>query len=291
MCLLPVRTALENFKIGCFPTRAGSGTSFLIARILSCWGIRYIEADVDPIEYRIMYSVEDTHWWYLGMNTIFSEIVKRQIPQKSYRILDSGCGTGGAAEHLLRQFGSVVEMDLSLTGLGYCKKRTLKDLVCGSVGQLPLQTASFDLVASFDVLYEKSVPDVRTAIIEVSRILMPGGYFVLRVPAYDWLRGRHDEAVNTGRRFTRREISRLVIDSGFDILHSSYVNAILFPLALGKRLGEKLFPKSKPVSDFYVPGKLVNRLLAAILRAEAPVVSRFGLPFGLSIALVAQKPL
>lgn len=238
-----------------------------------------------------MYSVEDTHWWYLGMNTIFSEIIRRQIPQRPYRILDSGCGTGGVVEHLLQQYGNVVGVDLSLTGLGYCKKRKLKNLVCGSVGQLPLQTASFDLVTSFDVLYEKSIPDVRTAIIEVSRILMPGGYFVLRVPAYDWLRGRHDEVVNTGRRFTRREISRLVVESGLQILHSSYINVILFPLALCKRLCERLLPKSKTVSDFYVPGKLANRLLAAILRAEAPVVSRFSLPFGLSIALVAQKPL
>ena len=235
--------------------------------------------------------MEDNHWWYLGMNTIFDEIIRRQIPQKTERILDVGCGTGGATQNLLKKFGDVVGMDLSLIGLGYCKKRNLKDLVCGSISQLPMQSASFNLATSFDVLYEKSVPDVRAALTELKRTLMPGGYFILRVPAYDWLRGRHDEAVNTGRRFTRKEISRLVVESGFDILHSSYVNTILFPLALSKRLGEKLFPKSKPVSDFYVPGKLANRLLAAILRAEAPVVSRCGLPFGLSIALVAQKPL
>jgi len=244
---------------------------------------------MDPDEYRIMNSVEDTHWWYLGMNTIFGEIIRRQIPKKTYRILDAGCGTGGTTQHLLKNFGSVVGMDLSLTGLGYCKQRNQKNLVCGSISLFPLQSASFDLVTSFDVLYEKGVPDVRAAITEINRILIPGGFFVLRVPAYNWLRGRHDDAVNTARRFTRGEISRLISKNGFKILQSSYVNAILFPLALCKRLGEKLFPKSKPVSDFYVPGNLANRFLTAILRAEAPVVARLGFPFGLSIALVAQK--
>ena len=69
---------------------------------------------------------------------------------------------------------------------------------------------------------------------EIKRVLSPGGHLLLRLPAYDWLRGRHDEAVHTARRFTVKGIKDLLHSTGFTVLHSSYANTILFPFALGK---------------------------------------------------------
>jgi ubiquinone/menaquinone biosynthesis C-methylase UbiE len=238
-----------------------------------------------------MFSVEDTHWWYLGMAAVFNEVITRWVPNKEMRILDAGCGTGASMQGWLSNYGSVTGMDIAIDALKFCMMRQLNRLIRGSIDQIPFQPASFDMVTSFDVLYERTIPEVLTAIVEINRILVPGGFFVLRVPAYDWLRGRHDNTVNTARRFTIKGISELLHTGGFLILHRSYVNAILFPVALWKRVVEKWFPKSKTVSDFYVPGQLTNRILTAILKSEAPIVSGFGFPFGLSIAVVAQKPL
>ncbi len=246
---------------------------------------------MDPNAYKTMFSVEDTHWWYIGMAAIFKEIFTHWVPNNNLRILDEGCGTGGSMHNWLSDFGSVTGLDISMVALEHCHLRHLNKLILGSICQMPIQSASYDMVTSFDVFYEKTVPEVLTAIKEINRVLLPGGFLVLRVPAYNWLHGRHDDAVNTARRFTRKEISILLRSGGFLVRHSSYVNSILFPVILVKRMLEKYFTTGKTVSDFYVPGKLVNRILTFILKAESPMVSRFGLPFGLSIAVVAQKSL
>lgn len=247
--------------------------------------------DLDPNEYKTMFSIEDTHWWYLGMAAVFSDLISRWVPQKGLRILDAGCGTGASMQGWLSSFGIVTGLDISKAALEFCQRRHLERLIQGSINHMPIQSARFDMAASFDVLYERTVPDVLAAIQEINRVLVPGGYFVLRVPAYNWLRGRHDDQVNTGRRFTSKEISECLKRGGFSIRHYSHVNAILFPAALVKRMVEAWFPKSRTISDFYVPGRTSNRILTAILKTEANIVSRYAIPFGLSIAVVAQKPL
>lgn len=246
---------------------------------------------MDPSEYKAMFLLEDTHWWYRGMAAIFKEVIALKVQNKGMRILDAGCGTGASIQGWLSEFGNVTGLDISIDALEFCRKRNINRLIQGSISQMPVRSASFDMVTSLDVLYERTVPDVPAAIVEINRLLVPGGYFVLRVPAYNWLHGRHDDRVNTARRFTRGEISQLLYEGGFLIRHRSYVNTILFPVALLKRIVEKSFPKNKTVSDFYVPGKLINRGLTAILKSETLIVAKMGFPYGLSIAVVAQKPL
>jgi hypothetical protein len=59
---------------------------------------------------------------------------------------------------------------------------------------------------------------------------------LLRVAGYDWLRGEHDLVVKTLHRYTRPEVGRALAQSGFAVVHSSYANTFLFPLAVVKRL-------------------------------------------------------
>ena len=247
---------------------------------------------MDSEEYDIMFRIEDSHWWYRGMAKIYQELFKRFVPiNKNQRILDAGCGTGATMQSFLANYGSVTGVDVSPIALAYCRKRDLKSLTCASVCNTPFASQSYDLVTSFDVLYANSIPDVPAAIREFERILTPGGFLVLRLPAYNWLRGRHDTAVDTARRFTTNNISKLLAEGGFSVCHRSYANAILFPLVFVKRVLENWFPHNKTTSDFYVPNRVVNRIFTALLGAEANLVARTGLPFGLSVAVIARKSL
>ena len=64
-------------------------------------------------EYQIMHQVEDTLWWYKGM-----EIISRAVLEKNYsrggklKILDAGCGTGGVMKYLA-DYGNVTGLDIS----------------------------------------------------------------------------------------------------------------------------------------------------------------------------------
>lgn len=237
-----------------------------------------------------MFGAERRHWWYRGMKCITCALLDRwYAPGAGLRILDAGCGTGGAMTSYLARYGPVTGIDLERAALAFCLSRGAERLVRASVMQLPFRAGSFDLVTSFDVLYEQGVPDDLAALREFDRVLAGGGRVLLRLPAYDWLRGRHDRAVHTRRRYTRRRIALLLAQAGFAIEHLSYANTFLFPLALAKRLSDRLRPRSGP-SDLTLSVGPFNGLLAAILSAEAPLVAGRGLPFGLSVVAAGRKP-
>jgi SAM-dependent methyltransferase len=238
-----------------------------------------------------MYRVEGRHWWYRGIEAITCAILQRWLPEnRNRRILDAGCGTGAAMANFLSGFGRVTGLDLSPIALGFCRLRGSAPLACATVSALPFDRSSFDLVTSFDVLYIRTVPDVSAALIEFARILLPGGHLLLRLPAYDWLRGRHDQAVWTARRFTIPQTTNLLRESGLGTIYSTYANTFLFPVALVKRLVDHHFMTKDISSDLSMPPRLINKLLEAILKWEAPLAAHVSLPYGLSLYVLAQKP-
>jgi SAM-dependent methyltransferase len=136
----------------------------------------------------------------------------------------------------------VTGVDIHPLALRYCRKRGLSRIACASVVDLPFASARFDVVTSFDVLYEKAVASDLEALREIARVLIPGGRVFLRLPAYDWLRGQHDKTIHTRKRYTAKQVAHLLIESGLVVEHVSFANTFLFPFALLKRLGERIVP-------------------------------------------------
>ena len=241
-------------------------------------------------EYEVMYRVEDHHWWYLGMERISCSLLERALPPereaRSLKILDAGCGTGAVMKYLAR-YGEVTGLDLSAEALKFSRRRGHSRLVQASVLQVPFASGSFDVLVSFDVISEVAVGEGQ-AMREFARLLRPGGIMLLRVPAYAWLRGQHDVAVNLARRYSRGEIIAKLQASGLTPLHTSYANTFLFPVAAAKRWSERFLPEQRG-SDLILSTGAVNGILRSILSAEAPMISSIGLPFGLTVAALARK--
>jgi SAM-dependent methyltransferase len=241
-------------------------------------------------EYRTIFTVEDQHWWYVGMQSITTTLIARLYPHRTdLHILEAGCGTGAAMSYL-GPFGPVTGCDLSGLALQFCRQRGLRSLNQASVLHLPFDSSCFDLVTSFDVLYHRAVDDYGQALGEFGRVLKSGGYLLLRLPAYDWLRGRHDQVIHTARRFTTTELGRSLAASGFSIEKLSYANTLLFPLALAKRLLERVWPSENSHSDIHPNPAWQDKLLAQFLFAEARWLARRNLPFGLTVIAIGRKP-
>jgi SAM-dependent methyltransferase len=230
-------------------------------------------------------------------------------------ILDAGCGTGGNLRWLAR-FGRAYGVDLSPHALGFCARRRLSTVARASVLALPFAGATFDLVTSFDVIYHLDVADDAAALREMWRVLKPGGWALIRVPALEGLRSAHDAAVHTRQRYTLGELCDKLRRAGFELRRASYANSLLFPLAAASRLiGRAVLAcgappgrgsgarqgaggywrtaghaSGEPASDVRPAPAAVNALCAAIMTLEARLIARADLPIGLSALALAQRP-
>ena len=252
---------------------------------------------ITPGAYRRMFALEDSHWWFDGMEAISARLLDGWTAPAAPRVLDAGCGTGRNLRFLGERYGPdpPVGLDHSDVALGCCATRGAAGrLVCGSVNDLPFADHSFDLVTSFDVLMTAGVDD-RAALREFARVLRPGGALLLRVPAYDALRGRHDREWAVARRYGRAGLRAKLVAAGFPAsgLKLSHANAWLLPVAVAKRLLERLRPPRGDSDLSLGAGRtsFVGRLLRAALASEAPLVARRpgGLPAGLSLVALARR--
>ena len=243
-----------------------------------------------PDEYTAMYTVEDEHWWYVGMRRVADALLAQRFNGRrgNLNVLDAGCGTGGNSAHL-RAYGTVTGVDIAPEAVLLAAERPGVRLACASVEALPFADASFDLVLSNDVLCHLGVANDTAAMREFARVLRPGGILFLQLPAYDWLRSHHDEAVHTGHRYTSAELRTLLGAAGLRIRRLTHANSLLLPAAAVWRALNRFLPAADR-SDVRPLAGPVNSALRAALSLEAPIIARRDLPFGLSVIGVAEKP-
>jgi SAM-dependent methyltransferase len=240
-------------------------------------------------EYDVLFNVEDTYWWHVGLrNLVFSCIDNIKKKKNIRKILDAGCGTGKILEDCKEY--TTFGMDASEEALTYCKLRRLDNLVRSSISRVPFKRDSFDLVISIDVLYHKGVESDVDALKEIYQMINKNGVLLLQLPAYNFMRRKHDVAVHTRDRYTKNNLIKKVQEAGFKIEKITYRNTLLFPIAFIKMIIEKLFPAKKAESELEPLPSLVNTLFATLLFFENKLITLgINLPFGLSIYCIAKK--
>lgn len=243
---------------------------------------------MQPEEYELMYRAEDAHFWYRALRALQHRAMRRHVADAPVLLLDIGCGTGASLEYLPDAVHGV-GIDAAPEALLWSGRRGLTRLARASAVELPFPGEAFDCALMMDVLYHRAVPDRAAALREAGRVLRPGGTLLVNVPAYAWLYSSHDEAVHTGRRFTRRELLRLLRQSGFDVLECSYWNTLLFPgIALARLLRRGRRQRGSDLADTAPAG--AGTVLPWVFCAERFLMRFLPLPFGLSVFAVARKP-
>jgi SAM-dependent methyltransferase len=247
---------------------------------------------MEPSEYDTLARLEESHWWYVGMRRLTARLIRRLALPRPAQILDAGCGTGGGLRWLA-EFGTVTGIDWNARATAYAVRASAQGAapraarVAGaSVQALPFRAEQFDLVTSFEVLYHLAVSDDVAALHEMARVLRPGGWLVVRVPAHDWLRGAHDRQVHTRQRYAAAELRQKIQRTGLRLHTLTSVGLVLFPLAVLRRL---LQTSHQVESDVVLPRPLINRCLTEMLAAEGLWLEHGPLPIGLSLLALAQK--
>lgn len=236
---------------------------------------------------------EARHFWFRGFRHFVTPLLRRATQGVSAaRLVDFGCGTG-ANLTLLGRFGQAYGFDLTFVGLQLGRGAGRTRLAQASVTEVPLLTASVDVIASFDVLYALPPAAARAAAEEMFRVAKPGGFVLVNVAALNCLKGDHSVLGGEVQRFSRRSLSTLLREAGFQIERITYTNASLFLPLLIVRTYQRwrgLRKASEATTDITVPSAPVNGILSALLYMEARWIKHFNLPLGSSLLCLARKP-
>jgi SAM-dependent methyltransferase len=239
-----------------------------------------------------MFELEDKLWWFLGMRRISIALLDRYLPRGTgeQSILDVGCGTGGMLT-ALGDYGKAFGVDASGAALRLARTRGALPLVQADACRLPFASESFDLVTCFDVLYHLRVASDHEALLEFARVLRPEGLILLRVPALNLLRGRHDVAVHTRQRYRKRELVSKLMSAGLVPEFVSYANFLMLPIAIVRRTAERWLRPGHHGSEVEPVAPWINWPLMQFLTLESKWIEtvQVPLPIGLSLVAVARK--
>jgi len=159
-------------------------------------------------------------------------------------LVDFGCGNGAQTLFFAEDFDRITGVDVSEIFLkGFRREivtRGLEDRIAAVAtdnGPIPLPDGTADVVTSFTVL--EHVRNERAALAEMHRILRPGGKLIVtvpnrwwifethgadlpllpwnRVPLVSWWPKRLHDRWAHARIYRRREIEKLLVQSGFSI--------------------------------------------------------------------------
>ena len=240
---------------------------------------------VDPHAYRVMARTEEEHWWFGGRRAIVANIIETMRLPKRAAILEIGAGTGGNLG-MLAKYGEVQALEPDAFSRELATKKSGIQVVDGKLpDHIPFSSSRFDLICLLDVLehVENDVASLRA----INRFLLPGGKICITVPAHQWLWSTHDEHLHHFRRYSKAQLLGIVSEAGQRVTKMSYFNTLLFPLAVAVRMGDRWVGK-KP-SGTGVPPSWANVFLKHVLYAEAALLKRSTLPFGISLIAVIES--
>jgi SAM-dependent methyltransferase len=149
-----------------------------------------------------------------------ARFVTRMLRSFQWRnMLDLGCGTGSYTFYCSRGRDTAAwGIDINTSRIAECDaaaRRLNRDNLKFLAGSADSRTAAFDSCSMDLVLAIESLqcfPDQKQALIEILRILKPGGRFVGHVPALGYLR-EHETFL-----FDDRNLPGLLRDAGFEVV-------------------------------------------------------------------------
>ena len=226
-----------------------------------------------------------SHWYYVSKGLALRRFINN-IRFKN--ILDVGAGSGIFSKQLLK---NTMAMEATCLDIGYEGKS--EEEYCNKKINFTrnISQSDADIVLFMDVLdhVEDDVLFVKGYVDKVRK----GTYFIITVPAFQFLFSEHDRFLGHFRRYNIKTVEACLSKVGLTVLKSNYffffVLLCAIPVRMIKKVGDRLFPNSVyTASDLQKRGRFVNSFLTMINRLELLFFSKNRIA-GLSIFSLAVK--
>lgn len=228
------------------------------------------------------------HWWWRAREALVLDALgELDLPAKA-EILDVGCGDGLLFPRL-EQLGDVrgIEVDVDLLNPAGPYRDRIETNPLGDPGY---RAWRFDLVTALDVI--EHIENDDEAVAEMVRMLRPGGYLVVTVPASMSLWSHHDEINMHYRRYTAIQLERLLAPHAL-VLDLRYLfNALYLPKRLVTAIERLRRGDRAPlaVRQHALPPPFINSLLRQYCVWEGRRARSMRLPFGSSLLALVRRP-
>jgi SAM-dependent methyltransferase len=250
----------------------------------------------EPEYYERMRRLESESWWNAGMRDVAGMMMDRVSLPSQGVLLDAGCGSGQTMRWALRRLGAgwrAVGLDVSMDGVAAARTSGL-DVIHASALDIPLPTASVDLVITLDVLQHLPLGggDI-TALAEIHRVLKPGGTLFIRTNAQSYPPA-HDDPEFNFHKYEPRELRAKLVAAGFGVKRLSRINALLGLAEIPRELRANKSQQSegyhgilaRPSSEPAI-SRLVKRWW--LLLEGRAVAAGIPLPIGRTIVALCQR--
>lgn len=193
---------------------------------------------------------------------------------------------------MLSQFGDVTGAEYATGAVELARERGTATVIQARLpDQMPFGPGQFGLVTLLDVL--EHIDDDEGSARVIARLLCPGGYLIVTVPAFPFLWSEHDTQHHHKRRYKALQLQRCLASAGLEISWMSYYNSLLFPVVSAVRLLRNLIPprgsSARVGQDLIMPPAPINKLLETVFASERLWLGKVPVPFGVSLIAVACK--
>jgi len=208
-------------------------------------------------------------------------------------IMEIGCSSGFLLKDLVETFTEAI-----VIGADVVKEPLFKlasklpgiPLIRFDLLRCPLPDQSVDILIMLNVL--EHIEDDVGALNNALKLLKPGGYLIIEVPAGPHLYDSYDAELHHFRRYSSRELKRKLGLVGFQILRQSHLGFILYPAFVLIKVLNKWLPskrKSKVVRK-QVSSTSTSLLVRLAMKFESNYLNNLKLPVGIRALAVARRP-
>lgn len=233
------------------------------------------------------------HFWFeWRLRALRKQLSAIAIPlEQPLKGIDIGCGTGILREQIEAVTKWEIDgADLNMSALSRTQPGRGATYYYNVFDHRAELQQKYDVAFLFDVIeHIEPTTDFLQAVI---RLIKPGGYLFINVPALEQLRSMYDDAAGHYRRYDRPMLRAEVERFGLSVKDIRYWAWSLVPLLLARRVylsGSNTTDTASIIrKGFKPPGAVTHALIRTMMNIETALIGRP--PMGTSVLLAARKP-